>query len=163
MARWVTAVRLASSVWLQPSTALAALTSAANCTRFMLRSLDGVSAYALTWAVSSKRKTPADDSAGASDFHVLIRRNRSRQEVLVDTRRDRQVVHILNVAARRAPSYLRRSTIPNTGQVIIGRQQGRGVRQRQLIARQRRRIQVLIEELHTEVERLGEVVLEAGA
>src|SRR6516164_2210979 len=137
MARWVTAVRLASSVWLQPSTALAALTSAANCTRFMLRSLDGVSAYALTWAVSSKRKTPADDSAGASDFHVLIRRNRSRQEVLVNTRRDRQVVHILNVAARRAPTYSGHPvTNPSTGQVIIGRQQSRRVRRRQYIARQ---------------------------
>jgi len=75
------------------------------------------------------------------------------------TQRDRQVVHILDVSTRRASSRGPGST----GQVICGRQEGRRVRRRQYTARQRRRFQALIQELHADIERLGEVVLEAGA
>jgi len=50
----------------------------------------------------------------------------------VDTRRDRQVVHILDVGTRREP----RGRPIRTGHVIIGRQQGRRVRREQYIARQ---------------------------
>src|SRR5262249_6577426 len=135
---------------------------AANWSRPEIGAAPRVALRPAARATGAVKKHPGGRAAGAyCSSSTSI--SRSGQEVLVDTRRDRQVVHILDVAARRAPGYLRRSTIPNTGQVIIGRQQGRRVRQRQLIVRQRRRIQVLIEELHTEVERLGEVVLEAGA
>ena len=75
------------------------------------------------------------------------------------TQRDRQVVHALDASTRLITCRCRR---PCAGQVIVGRQQGRRVRRRQCTARQGRRIQVRIQEVHTDIERLGEVVLEAG-
>src|SRR5262249_29905191 len=63
----VTAVRLASSVWLQPSTALPALISAANCTRSDIsRSVDGARLPRFDMAGCSKRKPRRVEPPGFS-------------------------------------------------------------------------------------------------
>src|SRR6516165_4290078 len=92
MARWVTAVRLASSVWLQPSTALPALISAANCTRSEIsRSVDDPRLRRFDICVVALKENPGGRAAGAyCSSSTSIKR--SGQEVLVDTRRDRKDV-----------------------------------------------------------------------
>ena len=75
------------------------------------------------------------------------------------THSDRQIVHILNVGTRRCPS----GRPVETGQIIVRRQEGRSVCRRQDMAGQRCCIQALIQEVHADIERLGEVVLQTGA
>ena len=101
-------------------------------------------------------KPPGGDRQGP-DLCTAI--SRSGQEVLVHPQGDGQVVHIPNIGARR------RSTCrpSRTDQVIIRRQEGRSVCRFQDIAGQRRCIQMLLQEVHANIERLGEVVLQAAA
>src|SRR6516162_11135105 len=116
MARWVTAVRLASSVWLQPNTALPALISAANCTRSDIsRSVHGTCLRRFDIGTARPKKNPGGLSRRGAYCSSSTAISRLRQEVFVDTEADRPVVHVLNgpgdeVRNRRAPDVHSLST-----------------------------------------------------
>src|SRR6516164_4754845 len=81
MDRWVTWVRLASSVWLQPNTALPALTSAANC-----RSVDDPRLLGFGMARLFQKQNPGGVSRRGLHCGTSISRSRSWIEVVLDAR-----------------------------------------------------------------------------
>jgi hypothetical protein len=83
---------------------LPAPTSAANRTRSNVSRSDDDPLATICRRLDALKENPGGRAAGAycaSSTSI----KQSRQEVLVDAQRDRQVVHILDVAARRAPTY----------------------------------------------------------